>query len=89
MRHLSILILISLVAFGTAAAPGHSCAKPDCCKTADAACCKAAKACCNDADCCTTAADGTHQCAMKHADGTACASSTCCKEKSCETKKSS
>jgi len=104
MRHLSIVILISLIAFATAPVslladgPAHSCAtagkscckeQADCCKTAGAKCCKAEKACCGDANCCTTTAEGTHSCAMKHTDGTACADATCCKDKSCETKKTS
>lgn len=104
MRHLSIVILIGLIAFATAPAQlladgaTHSCAKAeqscckekaDCCKTAGAECCKSANACCNDANCCAIAAGGTHQCAMKHADGTSCASSACCKDKSCATKKTS
>ena len=103
MRHLSIVILISLIAIATAPVslladePAHSCAKAektcckekaDCCKAADAECCKTNKSCCNDANCCTTSADGTHTCAMKHDDGTACAGSTCCKDKSCEKKTS-
>jgi hypothetical protein len=101
MRHLSIAILITLIVFATAPAnlladePTHSCPKvekscckeqADCCKTADAECCKTAKACCDDKNCCTTAADGTHQCSMKHADGKCCGSD-CCKDKSCAPKK--
>jgi hypothetical protein len=84
MRQISIVILISFLALATAPVPlladepGHSCAK------AEKSCCKAEKA---DANCCATAADGTHACSMKHADGTACAGSTCCKDKSCAVKK--
>jgi hypothetical protein len=104
MRYLSIVILISLLVLATAPVPlladepAHSCAKAekscckegaDCCKTADAKCCKADKACCDDANCCTTKEDGTHTCAMKHADGTNCAGSSCCKDKSCAAKKTS
>ncbi len=103
MRQLSILTLVVLFVLSLVATPlladepaSHSCAtvekvcckkSEDCCKKADAACCKEAKACCDDADCCKTAADGTHTCAMKHADGTACATSSCCKEKGCDAKK--
>ena len=51
----------------------------ECCKTGDADCCKKAEGCCSDKECCKTAADGTHTCAMKHADGEKCGA-TCCKE---------
>jgi hypothetical protein len=101
MRRLSILVVI-LFTLSFAAMPllagEHTCVKSDkscctkdaeCCKDANAACCKEAKACCSDAECCKTAADGTHTCAMKHADGSACTSSTCCKHKSCDMKKTS
>jgi len=102
MRPISIVILMVLVVLGTAPVSllaeesAHSCAKAekscckekaDCCKD-NADCCKADKACCDDAKCCTTAADGTHTCAMKQGDGTACAHS-CCKEKGCATRKTS
>jgi len=102
MRRISILALIVMVAltFTTSLLAGehatHSCKMAEkacckeaaeCCKAADAACCKEAAACCSDSECCKTAADGTHQCAMKHTDGSAC-THTCCKEKSCTPKKS-
>lgn len=102
MRKLSIALLIGLFILGTAPSlladdTTHSCTKAekscckdkaDCCKD-NAECCKAGKACCDDANCCKVAEDGTHTCAMKHADGTACAGSSCCKDKSCATKKTS
>jgi hypothetical protein len=97
MRRLSILALVlftlSFVAAPLLAEEAHSCVKAEkscckkdeaCCKDASAACCKEAKACCNDAECCKIAADGTHTCSMKHADGTACATESCCKSKSCQ-----
>ena len=98
MRRLSILILIALITLAAPVALAadestHSCTKTekscckekaDCCKTADAECCKAAKTCCSDDKCCTAAADGTHTCTMKHADGTACDAASCCKDKSCK-----
>jgi hypothetical protein len=93
MRRLSILVLVlfalSFVATPLLAEEAHSCANAEkscckkdaeCCEDASAACCKEAKACCNDAECCKAAADGTHTCSMKHADGTACATA-CCKSK--------
>ena len=102
MRRLSILFIAILVAFSFAAIPliadGHSCDKAAksccvkdaaCCKTADAACCKDSAACCDDAGCCTTSADGKHVCSMTHKDGSACASATCCKSKSCKMEKKS
>jgi len=105
MRRISILIIVSLFVLSFSTTPlladehaNHSCGKAekscctkneDCCKTKDAECCKAEKACCNDTACCKKAEDGTHTCAMKHADGTACASTSCCKEKSCDMKKTS
>src|ERR1051325_7010677 len=103
MRRLSIPVVI-LFALSFVALPllasdhTHSCAKAEksccvkdaeCCKDADAACCKDAKACCSDTECCTTSADGTHTCAMKHADGSACKSAACCKHQGCDVKKTS
>jgi len=96
MRHLSILVLV-LFTLSFTAMPlqagddtSHACAKAEkiCCQK-DAQCCKEAKACCTDVECCQIAADDTHTCTMKHADDSACASMSCCKEKACDVKKTS
>jgi len=100
MRRFSTLLLAGLLALAFVNVPlfadhSHSCMKADkacckemkdCCKSADAKCCEKGK-CCSDEKCCTTAADGTHSCAMKHEDGKACTHS-CCKDAStCHTHK--
>jgi len=101
MRRFSTLLLVGVLALAFVnlpllAAEEHSCMKADkacckemkdCCKDAEGACC-AKGACCDDAKCCTTAADGTHSCAMKHADGEKCTHSCCKDAASCHTHKS-